>query len=291
MIEVMTFFDGNLKEIVSPLFGTNYWIGFSFCLFALASLFIFKGFYAKVSRFNGFRYFLGSFQFLIYILYFLFHQLSGTITWKDYMPFQLCSVLNLTSALLLIYPSEKLFSLTFPLIGPVSLAFVLPDASKRVFGLDNFFYYQYYLNHLIIFFGYFYLYFYGHVRYNNKYLKSSCYFITSFSLVVFLFNIVFGTNYLFIGDAGFSFSNKYWILNTGNWNPVFRFLFMWAIGLAFVLFFNFLITKYGQPFYFDSGTKVNQYYHKKDSLFSKIKKKLNKKDSKASIKRKRVRNH
>lgn len=274
MAKIAKFFDGNLKDIVSPLFGTNYWIGFSLAFLAISTLFIFKRFYAKVSKHNGFRYALGGFQFLIYIMYFLFHQLSGDITWKDYMPFQLSSLLNLTSAFLLIFPSEKLFSLTFPLIGPVILAFFMPDSSKRVYGLDNFFFYQYYLNHLIIFFGYFYLYFYGHVRYDKLLLKHTCGFITIFALIVFVFNITFGTNYLFIGEAGFSFSNKYWLLSTGNWNPIFRFLFMWSIGLAFVLLFNFLINKYAPPFYFENGAKINKYYHNKISLFSKIKNKL-----------------
>ncbi|MGL5268788.1 MAG: hypothetical protein ACRC8P_03380 [Spiroplasma sp.] len=276
MNSVKLFFNGNLKEIVSPLFGINYWIGFSFCFLVITSLFLFRKFYAKVSKFDGFRYSLGSFQFLIYILYFTFHQLSGTITWKDYMPFQLCSVLNLTSAFLLIYPSEKLFSLTFLLVGPIILAFFLPDASKRVYGLNNFFFYQYYLNHLIIFFGYFYLYLYNHVKYDNLILNQSCIFITTFALCVFPFNTIFGTNYLFIGYDGFSFSAKYWILNTGNWNPILRFLFVWFMGLGFVLLFNFLVTKYVPPFYFDCGTKVNPYYHNKLSLFSKIKKKFKK---------------
>lgn len=274
MIFFSKFFNSNLKEIVTPLFGTNYWIGFLISFFLISSLFIFRGFYAKVSKHNGFRYVLGTFQFLIYVLYYLFHQLSHDITWKDYLPFQLCSFLNLTSAFLLIFPREKLFSITFPLIGPVVLAFFLPDVSKRVYGLDSFFFYQYYLNHTIIFFSYFYLYFYGHIEYDKFLVKQTCIFLTIFSLFIFTFNVIFITNYLFIGEAGFSFSDKYWFLSTSNWYPVFRFLFMWIVGLFFILLFNFLISKYAPPFYFESGKKINEYYQKKLSFFSKIRNKI-----------------
>ncbi|MBE4704359.1 YwaF family protein [Spiroplasma platyhelix] len=268
------FTDSDLKEVVSPLFGVNYWIGLSISVCLIASLFIFKGFYAQVSRYNVFRYSLGSLQLILYFLYFYFHEMNGDINWKDYMPFHLCSLLDLVSIFLLICPSDKLFSLTFPLVGPVVLPFLFPD--KHVYGPDNFFYYHYYLNHLIIFFGFFYLYTYGHVKFNSLYLRQICTFMTGFALFVFVFNITFGTNYLFIGSAGFTFTDKYWLLSTGHWNPVFRFIFMWSVGMMFILIFNFLIKKYFPPFYFNSGSEVNKYYDNKLSLFSKIKNRLKK---------------
>lgn len=268
------FTDSNLKEVVSPLFGTNYWIGLSVSIALIASLFIFKNFYAHVSKYNLFRYSLGSLQLIAYCLDIYFKSMNNGFIWTEHMPFHLSSLLDLSIAFLLLYPNEKFFSLTFPLVGPVVLAFLLPD--KRVYGLDNFFYYQYYLNHLIIFFGFFYLYTYGHVKFQQGYLKQSCFFMTSFAIFVFVFNVIFRTNYLFIGSLGFSFSEVYWFLSTGNWNPVFRFLFMWSVGVMFIVLFNALIIKYFPPYYFNHGQEVNEYYHNKVTLFSKIRNKVGK---------------
>lgn len=266
MTGFLSFFKSNLEEIVSPLFGINYSIGFFLSFFIILSLFIFRNFYAKVSKCNIFRYFLGTIQLILYILYFVLHHLSGDILWKDYMPFQLCSLLDLTSAFLLFFPFEKFFSMTFPLIGPVALAFLLPDVTKRVYGFSNFFFYQYYLNHIIIFFGYFYLYLYGHTKFNTGFLKHTCVSMTFFALLIFVFNISVGTNFLFIGSAGFIFSNKYWFLSTGNWNPVLRFLFIWIVGLSFVLLFKYLIANFLPPFYLNKGSEKNSFYENKKNM-------------------------
>ncbi|MDQ7983138.1 MAG: YwaF family protein [Spiroplasma sp.] len=270
-MNINRFFNPNLKEIVSPLFGTNHLIALILSISIFASLFIFKRFYARLSRFNAFRYTLGSIQILIYILYYTVLQIYSMISWKDYMPFHLSSVLDLTSAFLLFFASEKLFSWTFPLIGPVILSFLLPDVSKRVYGPDNFYYYQYYLNHLIIFFGYFYLYLYGHIEYNKKLLFQGVSTFTLFALFVFIFNLTFGTNFLFLGNLGFSAGFGSFIFNTGLWPTILRFLFMWIIGLIFVFSFHFSIIRFLPPFYFAAGTIINQYYQNKITLLKKLK--------------------
>lgn len=265
-----SFFNSVGKDIVSPLFSTNYWIGFAVSIAVISTLFIFKSFYAKVSKYNSFRYTLGVTQLLLYVTYFLFHQLSGDITWKDYMPFQLCSVLDLASGILLIFPSEKLFSMTFPLVAPVVIVFLLPDATKWVYGLNNFFYYQYYFHHIIILFGYFYLYLYGHIKYNKMLLKETITGLVFFGIFVYLFNTSFDTNYLFIGDIGYHAAFGNYLFNTGAWLPIFRFGFMFGVGLFFLIPLHFSLVKWFKPYYLNKGSEVNPYYKNKKNFIKKI---------------------
>lgn len=265
------FFDSNPQAIINPLFGMYYWIGFTISFFLIASLFIFKKFYANLSKSVIFKSSLGSFQLLLYIGFFIVHGLTDSnFYWYDYFPFQLCSVLNLTSAILLIIPIKSVFNSTFPLIGPVILAFLLPDSTKWVFGPQHFLYWDYYFIHIIIIFSYLLLYLYGHIEYDKTYIKKSILYMTLFGGGVFIFNTSFGTNYLFIGSVGYKASFGKNVLDTSVWLPILRFIFMFAVGISLLLLTYIFIIKNLLPFYLEKATKVNPLYEHKKTLITKF---------------------
>ncbi|WP_342274243.1 hypothetical protein [Spiroplasma endosymbiont of Phycita roborella] len=275
------FFDGNPQAVINPLFGMYYWIGLSISLFLIISLFIFKRFYANLSKCYSFKYSLGIFQILLYISFYIVHGLNGdNYQWYDYFPFQLCSVLNITSGILLIIPNKSLFNITFPLIGLVILAFLLPDKTKWVFGPQYFLYWNYYFIHIIILFSYLLLYLYGHIEYDKIYIKKSILYLTLFGGGVFIFNTSFGTNYLFIGNAGYKASFGKKVLDTSVWLPILRFTFMSVVGISLLVLTYIFIIKTLSPFYLEKGTKINRIYKDKKSLITKFYKKLNLKDKK-----------
>lgn len=265
------FFDGNPQAIINPLFGMYYWIGLTISFFLISSLFIFKSFYVNLSKNYIFKCGLGIFQLLLYIGFYLVHGFyDNNYYWYDYFPFQLCSVLNITSGILLILPIKNVFNITFPLIGPVILAFLLPDSTKWVFGPQHFLYWNYYIIHIIIIFSYLLLYLYGHIEYDKIYIKKSILYITLFGGGVFIFNTSFGTNYLFIGSVGYTASFGKEILNTATWSPILRFTFMFVIGISLVFLTYIFIIKILFPFYLEKGTKINPIYENKKTLITKF---------------------
>jgi len=267
---ILSFFDGNPTEIISPLFGLYYWIGFCISFLLIGSLFVFKKFYAKLSQHNNFKYILGIFQIFLFFSFYIIHGLSGGYSWSDYFPFQLCSVLNITSGVLLILPLEGLFNVTFPIIGPVILAFLLPDKTKWVFGPQHFLYYDYYFIHIIIIFSYLYLYLYGHIKFNTAFLKKSILAMTLFGCGVFIFNVSFDKNYLFIGEEGYQANIGGIPFNTGDWVPIARFAFMFVVGVCLLSLTYFMIIKTLFPYFLEKGTEVNPQYENKKKLFTKI---------------------
>lgn len=269
-LNVLGFFDSNLHDIINPLFGMYYWIGLVLSISFIGSLFICRIFYAKLSKYNSFKCSLGIFQIVLFIGFYIVHGLSGNYNWYDYFPFELCSVLNITSGLLLIFPIKGLFNVTFPLIGPVLLAFLLPDSSKWVFGPQHFLYWDFYIIHTVIIFSYLYLYLYGHVQYDKIYIKKSILYITMFGSWVFIFNSSFGTNYLFIGKQGYIASIGKYILDTSAWLPIMRFAFMFVVGISLLSLTYMFIIKLLFPFYLDKGTEVNPIYENKKNLIHKI---------------------
>ncbi|WP_425381063.1 hypothetical protein [Spiroplasma endosymbiont of Polydrusus pterygomalis] len=270
-IVTLGFFDGNPQTVINPLFGMYYWIGLTISFILIISLFIFKKFYVNLSKSYLFKWNLGIFQLFLYISFYVVHGLSGdNYYWYDYFPFQLCSVLNLTSSILLMIPNKSLFNMTFPLIGPVILAFLLPDKAKWVFGPQHFLYWNYYLIHIIIMFSYLLLYLYGHIEYEKIYIKKSILYLTLFGAGVFIFNTSFGTNYLFIGSAGYTAGFGKKVLDTSVWLPIFRFIFMSTVGISLLGLTYIFIIKTFVPFYIEKGTKINPIYENKKTLITKF---------------------
>lgn len=249
------FFNANQNVIVTPWFSLNYWIGLILPLLLIISLFIFKKFYAKLVKKDLFRYFLGLLQLLLFIGYYVFHFLTPNFDLIQFLPFQLCSVLDLTSAFILLFPSEKLFTITLPLVGPVLLIFLVPPVSQSYYGLNNFFFYQYYLHHTIILFTYGFYYLYGKLEYNHNYLKQSVYSIAIFGIFVFLFNTFFNTDFLYIGPEGYNAKVGNIDFDTAKFAPIFRFAFMFCVALFFILSFHFLVTKFLRPYYLKNGER------------------------------------
>lgn len=277
------FFAGNPQALINPLFGAYYWFGFIISFLFISSLFIFKKFYAKLGKYNSFKYSLGIFQLLLFLGFYLVHGLNDPeFRWYDFFPFQLCSVLNFSSGILLLVPIKGLFNTTFPLVGPVILAFLVPDSSKWVFGPQHFLYWNFYLIHTIIIFSYLYLYLYGHIAYDKTYLNKSILYLTLFGGAVFIFNVSFGSNYLFIGEKGYEASIGGQTLNTGNWIAIYRFIFMYIVGVSLLYLTYLFITKKLCPFYLAQGSKINPEYQNKNHWFKKIvisiKTKINKKN-------------
>lgn len=270
-LNILGFFDGNPHDIINPLFGMYYWLGLVSSLFLIGSLFVFKRFYANLSKHYSFKCSLGIFQLVLYVGFYIVHGFNGNnYSWYDYFPFQLCSVLNITSGLLLIIPFQGMFNITFPLIGPVILAFLFPDSSKWVFGPQHFLYWNYYIIHTIIIFSYLYLYLYGHVQYDKTYIKKSILYITMFGTSVFIFNTSFGTNYLFIGNQGYTASIGKGTIDTSVWLPIIRFAFMFVVGISLLCLTYIFIIKSLLPFYLDKGTEVNPVYENKKNIIQKI---------------------
>ncbi len=248
----------------------QYWLGVLLSLFAIASLFIFKKTYVKFSRRRYLMVSLGIFQLLLYFLYYALHFIylyglgekdNNLRGWTWIVPLHLSSITQIISAILLIKPNSKLFSITAPWTVIMVFASILIPANKS-FGPQHFSYWSYYILHIIIIFTYWYLYMYGFVQYQRQYLLSSFVIFLLFALLALGWNGLSlaiaripeeVTNLLFIGPDGYPLWGKItsaniWTSGKNNVLWPLGYFPMAILGIIFIALSHMLISRI-QPFY------------------------------------------
>ena len=172
---------------------------------------------------------------------------------NDIIPLHISSLAQVSAAYLLIKRNGKYFNLCFPVFAILPLAAILAP-SKTYWSFDNYFYWDYYINHttmLTIFWGY---YLYGIKKYNHNAFRWNFIFAFSFILLAWGYDNAFNADLLFVGKNGYVFTNK---INTSNFvwkNPtVFlgtleSFIFITLLGVV-SLNIIFLILCFINPIY------------------------------------------
>lgn len=176
----------------------------------------------------------------------------------------LCSLYQLLSGFILIFPSRKFFEVVAPsaIVLPI-LAIITPV--NGYLSLDNFFYYDYFILHTLIIFAYLYVYKYGLVEkpYSGLLFKWQLLWLTLFSIIAVIWDWIFKTNQLFVGpSSGETWNNG--CFNVGGWNTnfigakymwPFALLPMFFLGIVIVSLTHILLFYLPQSFLYDKKTK------------------------------------
>lgn len=277
MLSVYDFFNpvGNKGQDLTVIgVSWQYWLAIIISIGSIACLFIFKKTYFKLANSKLFLKGLGVFQLTLYVVYYSLQMLylyyfkaEGKLLrgWTWIFPLHLSSITQLISGILLIKASDKLFSITAPWVVILVFFSLLIPADKAT-GPQHFFYWLYYVVHIIIIFTYWFLYMYGLVKFDTKWLKQSFIFLLLFSVIALGFNaltLVIAknkneiTNFLFIGYLGYPLWGN---VTTAN---ILGSQKLWPLGYFFLLIFAMVFVCLG----FLILTKVQPYYvKKKDKL-------------------------
>ncbi|AGM25448.1 TMEM164 family acyltransferase [Spiroplasma chrysopicola] len=256
-------------------------VGIAIFVLIVGSLFVFKKYYAKTANWKWFRISIGIYQiatyFICYAIWATYLAVVLKENWfwgpsgmsrvrplSEIMPLHLCSIHQLLSGFLLIFPSKRFFEICAPsaLILPV-LAIVNPV--NAYWSLDNVFYYNYFILHTIIIFSYIYVYKYSLVgrSYTGLLLKWQFLWLFLFSIVAVIWDGIFSANMLYVGPNGGSPWNVGGF-NIGKWNTnyagvkyVWPLAWFWMVMLGILLILPahvliFFIKQNGQ---YDKKTK------------------------------------
>lgn len=248
----------------------QYWLAVFISVFSIGLLFVCKKSYARMANKRYLMVGLGIIQLFLFFIYYILHfiylygfklQSENLRGWTWILPLHLSSITQLLSAYLLIKPNTKLFSITAPWVVILVFASIIIPADKS-YGPQHFSYWSYYALHIIIIFTYWYLYMYGFVKYERKYLLWSFLSLLIFSLIALTWNGISIsiaripqeiTNMLFIGLKGYPLwgsisTSTIW---TGGKNTNLWFLGYFPIAI-FGLFFvglGHLVISRVQPYY------------------------------------------
>ncbi|AKM52784.1 TMEM164 family acyltransferase [Spiroplasma mirum] len=257
-------------------------IGVAIFLLLIGSLFIFKRYYQKTVNFKWFRISIGVYQIASYFAYYIMmaiylatvlhtNWLSGPMdpsqvrSLSEMMPLHLCSIHQILSGLILIFPSARFFKICAPsaLILPI-LAIITPV--NGYWTPDNFFFYNYFILHSLIIFAYIYVYKYGLVehRYSGLMLRWELLWLTMFLFVAVIWDGVFQTNMLYVGPNGSEEWNKGGF-NVGLWNTnylggkylwPFSWIPMFFLGLSIISLTHIMLFYFAQSYHYDRKTKT-----------------------------------
>jgi len=132
--------------------------------------------------------------FLNMAIYYGSYLYYGIYNWKVHLPLHICFIAGTLFMIYLITDNKKLYKIIFPLtfIGPLPAIFY-PELSS---SLDCFVFYQYFISHhLLMIFSYFILYM-KNFKINFKDFIKTFILGNTIFIVMYIFNQVFGTNYI-----------------------------------------------------------------------------------------------
>ncbi len=162
---------------------------------------------------------------------------------QNWAPLHISSAGEIVAALLLITKSKKLFNITFPVLGTLPIAAVM-SPTKVFYGPENYFYYDFYLNHstMLLIFWFFYLY--NVSSYNVNYIRLNFLFGVGMVVTAFIYDWLLNTNLLYVGTEGYALNTT---LSTSyifggppsRWQAAFAILVLGAPSI--LIFYLFII--------------------------------------------------
>lgn len=168
--------------------------------------------------------------------------------WRNHLDINFC---NFTSILFIIYSfsgNKSIYNICYYMtfIGPL-LSILFPSTNLKLFNYSFISYLI--IHHLIFLYNYFLMYA-ERKKYNKKDLLNATLFIIMYFIIVYVFNIIFGTNY----NLPTTFLNPYFIdmLNKLNINNYLLFL---GFGVIVIMFLK--IGKYNLRFFQEEGESKN----------------------------------
>lgn len=189
-------------------------------------------------------------MYLNMFIYYFSYAYYGVYNWKLDLPFHFCFISGILFMIYLILGNEKIYKLVyfFSLMGPLP-AILFPDITT---SFDSYIFYQYFISHhLFIIFNLFVFYL-DNVYIEKRDIINAMLYANIIFGIMFIFNNIFGTNYIMSQSLPEHVLNLMPILRTIN-NP-FIILELTAIIIALIAYipasfknnndrFNFLIQK------------------------------------------------
>ena len=203
----------------------------------IASLFVFRNFYKGINKHRSILITIGSVHLSMFVIYYIINitffylVLPNYVNWnhfnlladsinklrpkghpgagnlpmsvpQDIVPFHISSAGEIFSSLLLITCNKKIFDYTFPTLGFIPIIAIIAP-SKPYYDLNNYFYWEFFINHTLIIWSYWWFYLYGIKKFNIHSLRWNYISATSLSIVAFGYDYAFNTNLLFVGRGGY----------------------------------------------------------------------------------------
>ncbi len=268
-------------------FGSEQIVGMVFCFSMLLSLFVFRKWYQFLVNHKWITISVGIAYLGLYVAYYaicvtyFYTEVPNVVAnWQGYnifknnitdlrpkvsypsdfayapfpppqniMPLHWSSAAELCAAMLLITRSKRLFNYTFPLIALLPLAAILsPD--KVFYGFNNYFYYDFYLNHTLMILVYWWFYLYGIKQYNPYNIRFSFICGIGLAIAAVLYDWIFNTNLLYVGKQGYNFTTN---ISTSNLivktiSPIQSFILIVAFGTVCIVI-SYLLISLKKPLY------------------------------------------
>ena len=144
-----------------------------------------------------FRYLMATILIVNEILWHVWNISHGTWTIQTMLPLHVCSILVWANAYMLITRNRTIFEFAYLLgIATALQAFLTPDAG--IFGFPHLRFFQVILSHGTIILSGFYMLFVGGLRPTWHSVKKVLLFGNLYALAVFVFNLLSGSNYMFL---------------------------------------------------------------------------------------------
>lgn len=262
-------------------------LGILFFVLLFASIFIFKPWYRFLMRHRAITTTIGFSYLMMYVVYFViqityfyttfpnyvqnfshfnlftsnlhnlrpkygpsdFHGAPPIVLIQDIMPLHVSSAGEICAATLLITRNKKLFNTTFPLFGFLPILAVFAPA-KVYWGMNDYFYYDYYFVHSWMITVYWIFYLYGIQKYNFNFFRFTMIFGSCLILTAFSYDWIFNTDLLYVGANGYQFapnlnSNDLFGLGPSRWMAL---VLTWLFGLLLV-WLGYILIGCFKPFY------------------------------------------
>ncbi|HBD94918.1 MAG: hypothetical protein A2015_07630 [Spirochaetes bacterium GWF1_31_7] len=161
---------------------------------------------------------------------------------KHSLPLNLCSVVLLLSAILILTKNKKIFNMVY-YIGTASVFFALlfPYNLVGYYEFPHFRFFHFFLSHSLVLFVILYMIFVENYIPTFWYMLKTYLICFLYSLFIFMINIEIKANYLFLGD--FSFNKR--ILNVISDWPLYLFeLYFKIFFIFFILYVPFKFLNY-----------------------------------------------
>lgn len=178
------------------MFSVTHLIVIAVCIALLVCTIIFRKRFASPKADKAFRFTLGSFLLVFETVFHIWTAVNGGYSWDMFPLFGLCAMTNLLTIIALFTDNKKIIETTlyWGLCGAFfSIIFV--DISYMP---PHFRFFHYFLVHFGFALGGLYFVITGKVRPNRKGVNRSCMILLVHSLVVYVFDIIFDKNWLYM---------------------------------------------------------------------------------------------
>ncbi|AVP49262.1 TMEM164 family acyltransferase [Williamsoniiplasma luminosum] len=246
----------------------------------MGSLFVFHKFWAKTTKTYWVRIVIIAWMLVVQISFYVTQDIFNKDKPSTFMYWELCNILAWTSIFLMIFPTKLQLDFFMPLaiIGP-GLTIFVPVGEG--YSFSSFWYYQFYLGHLITLFAYFYIYLFGYTKsqFNWTMIRRSYTFAFFLLTFVMIWNMAYvpnGHNPLEPVPSGES-SGNYWgpnyifgqIINNiglGYLSLLVQYFLMILVFGPVLLIVSWMILYFTRPIYANCGTEKIKFNFREDIL-------------------------